>query len=219
MHKISSSSHAVITEFPVRVIKPDRGSELIDIAKGAMEIGEITPQRNLYAKEYYRDPGATEKLFAGGWIHMGDLAGWHPDGAIQILNRAKDTVNSGELKPLDHKFNIRIILTIPDGEIISSVAVESILIKHLSIIEAAVIGVPDKGWGGTPMVFITTTPGSIVMDLDVITWTRESSDIGRFRVPQEVHIVQELPKTSTGKMQEKVLREQEEKRRKRAANL
>ncbi|EYE92605.1 acetyl-CoA synthetase-like protein, partial [Aspergillus ruber CBS 135680] len=191
-----SSSHAVITEFPVRVIKPDRGSELIDIAKGAMEIGEITPQRNLYAKEYYRDPGATEKLFAGGWIHMGDLAGWHPDGAIQILNRAKDTVNS-------------------DGEIISSVAVESILIKHLSIIEAAVIGVPDKGWGGTPMVFITTTPGSIVMDLDVITWTRESSDIGRFRVPQEVHIVQELPKTSTGKMQEKVLREQEEKRRKR----
>lgn len=88
------------------------------------------------------------------------------------------------LTPLDRKFNIRIILTIPGGENTSSVAVGSILMKHPDIIEAAVIGVPDERWGEIPMAFITTTPGSKVMGQDVITWARESSDMGRFLVPR-----------------------------------
>lgn len=146
----------------------DQASELIDVAKDALEIGEIILQGNLCAKEYYKDPGATEKLFAGGWMHMGDLTVWHPDGAIQVLDRAKDIIISGEFNPLDRKFNIRIILTIPGGENISSVAVESILMKHPDIIEAAVIGVPDERWGETPMKFALT----VLLDVIAYACTR-----------------------------------------------
>jgi acyl-coenzyme A synthetase/AMP-(fatty) acid ligase len=78
--------------------------------------------------------------------------------------------------------------------------------KHPDIIEAAVIGVPDKKWGESPKAFITVTPGSKVQGNDVIRWARESPDMGRFMVPREVDIVQELPKTSTGKIPKKVLR-------------
>lgn len=95
--KMARQGHGVITGLPVRVIKPDQdqGGTLIDVARDGKEIGEIIIQGNLCAKGYYRDEGATAKLFAGGWMHTGDLAVWHDDGAIQILDRAKDIIISG----------------------------------------------------------------------------------------------------------------------------
>lgn len=105
------------------------------------------------------------------------------------------------------------------GENISSVAVENILMKHPAVVEAAVIGVPDEQWGETPKAFITRSPSSNVKGAEILRWAKESSDMGRFMVPREVELIDELPKTSTGKIQKKVLREIENKRRKRSANL
>ncbi|KAL2846381.1 acyl-CoA synthetases /AMP-acid ligases II [Aspergillus pseudoustus] len=202
--KLARQGHAVLTSLPIRVTKAESGSgsgdALTDVAKDGTEIGEIIVQGNLCAKEYYNDHSATEKLFAGGWLHTGDLAVWHPDGAIQILDRAKDIIISG-------------------GENISSVAVESVLLKHTAVLEAAVIGIPDEQWGETPKAFITRVSGNGTTGPEILHWARENSEMGRFMVPREVEIVEELPKTSTGKVQKKLLREREMSRRKRPASL
>jgi long-subunit acyl-CoA synthetase (AMP-forming) len=95
-NKLARQGHGAITSLPVRVIKPDRGERLSDVARNASEIGEVIVKGNLCAKGYYKVPEATRKLFAGGWLHTGDLAVWHPDGAIQIVDRAKDIIISGE---------------------------------------------------------------------------------------------------------------------------
>ncbi|CAG8053210.1 unnamed protein product [Penicillium salamii] len=198
--KMARQGHGVITGLPVRVIKPEQGACLIDVARDGKEIGEIIIQGNLCAKGYYKDPTETEKLFSGGWMHSGDLAVWHEDGAVQIMDRAKDIIISG-------------------GENISSVAVENILMKHPGVVEAAVIGVPDAQWGETPKAFIVRDPNTPTEGTDILKWAKETSEMGRFTTPREVEVVDELPKTTTGKIQKKVLREIEDKRQKRKANL
>jgi acyl-CoA synthetase (AMP-forming)/AMP-acid ligase II len=97
--------------------------------------------------------------------------------------------------------------------------VENVLMKHPSIMEAAIIGVPDERWGETPKAFITVVPGSAVDGEDIHNWALENPELSRFMVPREVEIVKELPKTSTGKTQKKVLREVETIRRRRNSNL
>lgn len=217
--KMARQGHGVITGLPLRVVKADLGSALVDVAKNGSEIGEVIIQGNLCAKGYYRDPAATAKLFSGGWMHTGDLAVWHDDGAIQILDRAKDIIISGKQFCVPGLNLVSIVLTHLGGENISSVAVESILMRHPAVVEAAVIGVPDEKWGEAPKAFVTHASESQASGLEILTWARESSDMARFMVPRAVEIVDELPKTSTGKIQKKVLRELEVKRRKRAANL
>ena len=109
--KMARQGHGFLTSLPVRVIKAENGDAVVDVGKGqsqsckcadsadcdedGQEIGEIVFSGNVCAKGYYKDPGATRKLFAGGVLHSGDLAVWHPDGAIQILDRAKDIIISG----------------------------------------------------------------------------------------------------------------------------
>jgi acyl-CoA synthetase (AMP-forming)/AMP-acid ligase II len=93
---MARQGHGVITALPVRVVKTHTGSQLINVAKDGLAIGEIIVQGNMCAKGYYKDQAATEKLFTGGWMHTGDLAVWHADGAIQILDRAKDIIISGK---------------------------------------------------------------------------------------------------------------------------
>ena len=95
--KMARQGHGFITSLPARVIKTDVPyGTIVDVAKDGKEIGEIVFTGNITAKGYYKDPEATKKLFAGGVSHSGDLAVWHPDGAIQILDRAKDIIISGE---------------------------------------------------------------------------------------------------------------------------
>lgn len=117
--KMARQGHGHVTSLPCRVIKTleDEGGNrdqfqdsIVDVARDGQEIGEIIFIGNICAKGYYKDPPATRKLFAGGVLHTGDLAVWHPDGAIQILDRAKDIIISG-------------------GENISSLAVESMLVS------------------------------------------------------------------------------------------
>ena len=94
--KMARQGHGFITSLPIRVIKPDQpDGVLIDVKKDGKEIGEIICLGNICAKGYYKDPEATRKLFLGGALHTGDLAVWHPDGAAQILDRAKDIIISG----------------------------------------------------------------------------------------------------------------------------
>lgn len=187
--KMARQGHGFITSLPIRIIKPDQPQGvLIDVAKDGKEIGEIVFLGNICAKEYYKDPEATRQLFAGGVLHSGDLAVWHPDGSAQILDRAKDIIISG-------------------GENISSVALESMLVEHPDVLEAGVVSVPDSHWGERPKAYITVKEGKAVTGDEIISWAKHQSDISRFMVPREVEVVDELPKTSTGKIKKNVLRE------------
>ena len=96
--KMARQGHGFVTSLPIRIIKTDQpDGVIVDVQKNGKEIGEIVCIGNICAKGYYKDPDATRKLFAGGVLHTGDLAVWHPDGAAQILDRAKDIIISGKL--------------------------------------------------------------------------------------------------------------------------
>ncbi|KAG9591154.1 AMP dependent synthetase and ligase, partial [Aureobasidium melanogenum] len=186
--KMARQGHGFLTSMPARVIKTDVPADHIeDVEKNGKEIGEIVFYGNICAKGYYKDEEATRKLFAGGVLHTGDLAVMHEDGAIQILDRAKDIIISG-------------------GENISSVALESMLVTHPDILEAACVAVPDSHWGERPLAFVTAKNQSLKGE-EVIEWARNQSNISRFMVPREVIIVSELPKTSTGKLKKNELRD------------
>ncbi|GKT73258.1 AMP-binding enzyme [Colletotrichum tofieldiae] len=187
--KMARQGHGFVTSLPIRIVKTDQlEGVLIDVAKDGKEIGEIVFFGNICAKEYYKDTEATEKLFDGGALHSGDLAVWHPDGSAQILDRAKDIIISG-------------------GENISSVALEGMLVQHPDLLEAAVVAVPDSHWGERPKAYVTVKQGKTLKGEDLISWAKHQSNISKFMVPREVEVVDELPKTSTGKLKKNVLRE------------
>jgi acyl-CoA synthetase (AMP-forming)/AMP-acid ligase II len=186
--KMARQGHGFLTSLSIRIIKPEQPPHtLSDVAKDGKEIGEIVFLGNICGKEYYKDPEATAKLFAGGVLHSGDLAVWHEDGSAQILDRAKDIIISG-------------------GENISSVALEAMLVQHPKVLEAGVVAVSDSHWGERPKAFITVKEGEKLEGEDLIKWAKQESSISRFMVPREVEIVEELPKTSTGKVKKNVLR-------------
>ncbi|OJD14981.1 hypothetical protein AJ78_04736 [Emergomyces pasteurianus Ep9510] len=186
--KMARQGYGFLCSLPVRVIKTEvPEGTVIDVEKNGKEIGEIVFVGNICAKGYYKNVEETKKLYSGGVLHSGDLAVWHPDGAIQILDRAKDIIISG-------------------GENISSVALESMLVTHPDILEAGVVAVPDSHWGERPKAFITVQNGKQLVGKDVIEWAKHVSGISRFMVPREVEVVRELPKTSTGKVKKNVLR-------------
>ena len=169
---------------PIRVVD----EAMNDVPRDGSTMGEIVMRGNNVMKGYYADPEATEKAFAGGWFHSGDLGVMHPDGYIELRDRAKDIVISG-------------------GENISTVEVEQAIVSHPAVVEAAVIGVPDEQWGERPKAFVTLAPGKTATESELIEHVR--SRIARYKAPKAVEIVEELPKTSTGKIQKFALREKE----------
>jgi fatty-acyl-CoA synthase len=137
-------------------------------------------------KGYLHNPGATDEAFAGGWFHSGDLAVVHPDGYIEIKDRAKDVIISG-------------------GENISTLEVEEALYRHPHVLEAAVVAKPDEKWGETPCAFVTLKTGApAVSEADIIGWCRRH--LSHFKCPRTV-VFAELPKTATGKIQKFQLRD------------
>ena len=208
--KLARQGHGFITSLPARVIKTssedderDYSNVLVDVNKDGKEIGEIVFFGNICAKGYHKDPEATKKLFAGGGLRTGDLAVWHPDGSIQIQDRAKDIIISGRYPT--HYLAAR-NTDETGGENISSVALESLLAEHPSILEAAVVAIPDEQWGERPKAYVTGRNASSPPDpAAVIAWAREQGKT--FMVPKEVEVLKELPKTSTGKIRKNVLRE------------
>ena len=130
-------------------------------------MGELMLRGNTVMKGYLKNPSASAEAFAGGWFHTGDLAVMHPDGYVEIKDRAKDIIISG-------------------GENISSLEVEEVLYKHPDVMEAAVVARPDEKWGETPQAFVTLKPGAGgVTEADIIAWCRDAS--GAFQVPAVRH--------------------------------
>ena len=148
-------------------------------------LGEVMFRGNVVMKGYLKNKSATEKSFAGGWVHSGDLGVIYPDGDIQLKDRSKDIIISG-------------------GENISSIEVEDALYKHPAVSAAAVVAKPDEKWGETPCAFVELKPGANVSAEDLFAWCKKN--LAGYKVPRFV-VFAELPKTSTGKIQKFKLRE------------
>ena len=177
----------MLTADPVRVVDAD----MYDVPPDGETMGEVVMRGNNVMKGYFDDEPATAEAFRGGWFHSGDLGVMHPDGYIELRDRAKDIVISG-------------------GENISTIEVERALVRHPDVLEAAVIGIPDEKWGERPKAFVTLRPGVAIGEDDLIAFSRET--LAGFKVPAEVEFG-ELPKTSTGKIKKYELRERERARR------
>jgi fatty-acyl-CoA synthase len=148
-------------------------------------MGEIMFRGNITMKGYLKNPSASQKAFAGGWFHSGDLAVMQADGYMKIKDRSKDVIISG-------------------GENISSLEVEDVLYRHPAVLGAAVVAMPDDKWGETPCAFVELKTNSSVTEKQLIEFCR--SHLARFKAPRAV-VFGELPKTSTGKIQKFLLRE------------
>ncbi|MCC6886964.1 MAG: acyl-CoA synthetase [Hyphomicrobiales bacterium] len=164
------------------VMDPDT---MTPVPRDGQTIGEIMFRGNIVMKGYLNNKAATDKAFAGGWFHSGDLAVMHADGYIQIRDRSKDIIISG-------------------GENISSIEVEDALYKHPAVAAAAVVAKDDAKWGETPCAFVELKPGQSATTDDLIAWCR--SNLAGYKCPRYV-VFTELPKTSTGKIQKFKLRE------------
>jgi fatty-acyl-CoA synthase len=166
---------------PVRVVDQDGG----DVAPDGKMTGEIAVRGNDVMLGYLRDDEATARAIPDGWFRTGDLGVMHPDGYIELRDRAKDVIISG-------------------GENISSVEVEAALSAHPAVLECAVIAIPDQRWGEVPGAYVTLRDGASASSEELISFIRDR--LAHFKAPKRVTFGP-LPKTSTGKVQKFVLRE------------
>jgi fatty-acyl-CoA synthase len=162
--------------------------EMNDVPADGETMGELVMRGNNVMKGYFEDEEATAEAFRGGWFHSGDLGVMHPDGYVELRDRAKDVVISG-------------------GENISTVEIEQALLTHEAVLDVAVIGVPDEKWGERPKAFVVLKPGTQADEQELIDYVR--SIIAHYKAPKAVDFLDELPKTSTGKVPKFELRERE----------
>ena len=168
----------------VQVLEPE---SLAKVPADGETIGEVMFRGNIVMKGYLKNHEATAKDFRGGWFHSGDLGVMHPDGYIELKDRSKAIIISG-------------------GENISSIEVESALAAHHAVAAVAVIARPDDKWGETPCAFIQLHPGfdGALLEDDLIRWCKDR--LASYKVPRSF-IFQDLPRTSTGKLQKFKLRQ------------
>ncbi len=158
---------------------------MIPVKRDGEALGEVMMRGNVVMKGYLKNKSSTEKAFAGGWFHTGDLGVMHPDGYIQLKDRSKDIIISG-------------------GENISSIEVEDALYKHPAVMAVAVVAKPDDRWGETPCAFIELKPGTQASDDELMQWCRKH--LASYKCPRYI-VFADIPKTSTGKIQKFKLRE------------
>jgi acyl-CoA synthetase (AMP-forming)/AMP-acid ligase II len=168
----------------IDVLEPESGKS---VKRDGVALGEVVLKGGCIMLGYLKDPTGTSKCMKDGWFYTGDVGVMHQDGYLEIKDRSKDVIISG-------------------GENISSVEIESVLYTHPAVNEAAVVARPDEFWGETPCAFVglkdglTQKPG----EKDMIDFCREK--MPHYMVPKTVVFKDELPKTSTGKIQKFVLR-------------
>ena len=156
-----------------------------EVPRDGKTIGEVMFKGNVVMKGYLKDKAATDKAFAGGWFHSGDLAVMHENGYIQLKDRSKDIIISG-------------------GENISSIEIEEVLYKHDAVLNAAVVAMPDEKWGETPCAFVELAEGKTASIEELQLWCK--TYLAGFKVPRKF-IFEKIPKTSTGKVQKFQLRQ------------
>ena len=164
------------------VLDPDT---LQPVPADGQTMGEIMFRGNITMKGYLKNPSTTEKSFAGGWFHTGDLAVMEADRYVKIKDRSKDIIISG-------------------GENISSLEVEDALYRHPAVVACAVVARPDAKWGETPLAFVETRPGAQVSAAELVAHCKGL--LAGYKVPREIRF-EPIPKTSTGKIQKFQLRE------------
>jgi fatty-acyl-CoA synthase len=180
---LARQGQAYPTSDLVRVVD----DQMNDVPRDGTTMGEVVMRGNNVMSGYFDDEAATAKAFAGGWFHSGDLAVWHPDGNIELRDRGKDVIISG-------------------GENISSIEVEQAISAHPAVLECAVIGIPHPHWGERPKAFVTLNEGAAATPEEIIAFCRDR--LAHYKCPDAIAFGP-LPKTSTGKIQKFVLREQE----------
>ena len=164
------------------VVDPD---SMVPVPRDGATIGEVVMRGNVVMKGYFKNAPSTERAFAGGWFHSGDLGVVHPDGYVQLKDRSKDIIISG-------------------GENISSIEIEDVLHKHPAVANVAVVAMPHEKWGETPCAFIEIIDGKNASKDKLRDWCRQN--LAGFKVPSEFRF-ESIPKTSTGKIQKYVLRQ------------
>jgi fatty-acyl-CoA synthase len=160
--------------------------EMNDVPADGATLGEVVMRGNNVMKGYYRQDEATAQAFRGGWFHSGDVGVLHPDGYIELRDRAKDIIISG-------------------GENISTIEVEQTIYQHEAVLEVAVVARPDDFWGEVPVAFVTLKAGVTLSEPELIAFCK--ARLAGYKCPKAV-VFGELPKTSTGKIQKYRLREQ-----------
>ena len=159
----------------------------VDVPRDGQSMGEVLARSDGVMQGYWQQPAATADALRGGWLHTGDMAVMQPDGTILIVDRKKDIIISG-------------------GENISSLEVENALLAHPGVYEAAVIPVADDKWGEVPKGLVVPKPGSNPTEAELIEFCR--SRIAHYKCPRSIEFVENLPKTATGKVLKKGLRQQ-----------
>ncbi|MGV9858991.1 AMP-binding protein [Gordonia sp. NPDC003425] len=184
--KLSRQGVGMVQAEQARVVR--QGTvPLVDVPADANTMGEIVLRGNNVMAGYFRDPDATRQAFDGGWFHTGDLGVMHPDGYIQLRDRAKDIIISG-------------------GENISTIEVEQALVSHDSVLDVAVIGIPDEKWGERPRAYVLLKEGQTLTGDELIEHARRL--LAGYKVPRDIVFADELPRTSTGKVLKFELRKQ-----------
>ncbi|MFD1814622.1 long-chain-fatty-acid--CoA ligase [Rhodococcus gannanensis] len=178
---ISRQGVGMLQAETARVVDP----QMRDVPADGISLGEIVLRGNNVMLGYYRDEAATAEAFAGGWFHTGDLGVMHPDGYIQLKDRAKDIIISG-------------------GENISTVEVEQAIVAHPAVADVAVVGVPDERWGERPKAFVLVRAGATVTAEELIAHTRGL--LAGYKVPRDIAFASDLPRTPTGKIRKNELR-------------
>jgi fatty-acyl-CoA synthase len=158
---------------------------MTEVPADGQTMGEIMFRGNIVMKGYLKNPAATEQAFAGGWFHTGDLAVMEADRYVKIKDRSKDIIISG-------------------GENISSLEVEDALYRHSAVLACAVVARPDPKWGETPLAYVETKPDANVTAAELIAHCKGL--LASYKVPREIRF-EDIPKTSTGKIQKFQLRE------------
>ena len=155
-----------------------------DVPADGKTLGEVAIRGNNVMLGYYQDEIATRKAIPDGWFRTGDLGVMHPDGYIELKDRAKDIIVSG-------------------GENIASIEVERVLCAHSSVMEAAVVAAPDPKWGEVPVAFVELKMDGAATEEELVFWVRQH--LAHFKTPKRI-VFGQVPKNATGKTLKFVLR-------------
>ena len=159
-----------------------------DVARDMQAIGEVVIRGDNVMEGYYKEPESTREAITNGWLHTGDMAVWDEENYIHIVDRKKDIIISG-------------------GENISSIEIEKAIFAHPAVLECAVVSAPDPRWGEIPAAFVVRKPGHNLNEPELLAFLE--ARLAKFKLPKQMHFVDgPLPKTGTGKILKRELREQ-----------